>query len=229
MTEGNDKKDLASVVLVHGQVAVLRISMEASSAVPLEILSPSNIEILTWAITGFSGDRSACPCCLLVLRPLHSDFLGDFSSISVRTHIHDRTFRLHAEPALLTAGEILVLTRAVIAAIEPRNAGSLQLLLPVIAPALDAICLETDERQLTRPDSRTGTVVASGLDFVPFSLIARAAAGYVCEFIQSAKVRTGPEVKIAMTLRAPVDVGGADTVLLVGNGRHAAARIIEAA
>lgn len=217
----------ASFAYTSGQIAIVRISMSGSYAIPLEVVSPHDAKLLLWTFIGFCTKDSAIPTCLLAVEFPSSGFLEDVSLLSVRSNAGDRHLCLSRDLSPLSRNEIHILSRALIETIEPSNVHSLSELLPVLAPELDDICAAACNCELTRLND-VRTVVATGLDFVPTCIITRTSIGYVCTPLESVRVRVGERTDMTLLLTASLNNRHFSTAIFSGNGQHAAARIMTA-
>ena len=74
------------------RAAVLRFPLGGSCGIPLIILSPVGIEILTWAFMGFDSQSAGDPSCVLVLGRTDGGPIAAEASLTVRART-SATFR----------------------------------------------------------------------------------------------------------------------------------------
>lgn len=219
--------DAGSIAHIADGIAVLRVPMRNSYAIPLEILVPCCVDLLAWCFVDFDKSDDFPAHCLLVVS-CSSDF--DFrhcSSVTLRTHIRDRLIRLLEAPVPLSSGETLVLAQAVLAAVAPNTVHRLAALLPALAPELDAICADSSascDCELVWSEN-AGAPVAVGLDYVPTCLIARESGGYTYAVVEAVRMRAGPRAAMKLTLASPLDLRRPGDAILIGSGRYGVARI----
>lgn len=229
MLRMRDKNDsnIGSVAHVANEVTILRIPMDGSCAIPLELSSPEFVELLTWCFVDFDAEADLPSRCLLIVHcSKHVDFWHG-SSITVRTHIVDRHIRLLEAPVPLSSREVVVLARAILAAIAPDTVHRLAALLPVLASVLDEICAASssscDCELIGSKDLRAPVVV--GLDYVPTCLIVRLSGEYTYVVVEAVLMRVGPRITMTLTLASPLDLRCPGEAILVGGGRYSVARI----
>lgn len=215
---------VASLAHKAAQIAIIRIHLNGSCAIPLKILEPSNFDLLTWAFCNFSETLPSTPSCLLVIDCGAASSIECLSSIMLRTHVGDVLLKFIDQTDALSKTEIGTLAQAVIAAIRPNNIDLLALLAPTIGSELDAFSEPANDCEL-RYSIGGSLVVASGIDFVPGYLIAGTADGYTFFRVANVRMRAGVPVKMTLILASPLGAGAIARAMLIGDGRHTSARI----
>lgn len=221
--------------------AIVRVPMGGSCAIPLDVTNPSDVSLLTWAFVGFAGSASANPACLMILEGTTEHAFQAGRAITVRAHIRDLTVVLSDHQAGLSDEESALAAEAAIGALSPANAHRFAPVLGLLAPGLDTLVPAPGAPEVGGPDG-AGDLTLTPCDFVPEYLLARTRTGYLCMPIDTVRVRSGSPVSAVMTLVSPGDLGKGDPVqgepssrdlgrydraILIGHGRHVAARIRE--
>ena len=220
--------ECASIGFSNGHVAVLRVPMGSSQAIPVGISSPQAIELLTWCFYNFEPESLSGPYSLLVLGIESDGYLMEHSRLAVRTHFGERLVGIAGVNAPLSEKEITVLARAVLTAIDAKSALSLSMLFPVLASEFDVICATPICADLAQT-SRADQIAVTGNDFIPELVIARLWSGYTYHRVKSLQIRSGLRVTSLMTLDPPLHLARLKGAILTGTGRHMVARFIGAA
>lgn len=226
-TKRTDDPELASFWKVSDEILVVRVPTNGSNAIPLEIILPHHSELITWSFANRSTEPTPDLECLLIVKHHLAGKLNSQTLFCIRTHFRDRHLRLADKPTSISFDEAFVLSNAVISVIGPRNAHRFGSILPIISPGLDAICAAgSDDFQLA-PSNRADSIIVTGLNFIPTCMIARAPADYIYLDIAAIQVRAGKQAAMTLTMRTPPDICRLDKLILIGGGRHAAARVRE--
>lgn len=215
-----------SIIYIAHKIAVLKISMSGSCAIPLGILKPKATDLIAWSFVGFSGRTVTDPSCFLILGCRDEDAFSDLSSVSVCTHIGNRCVDLTSESTGLTRAETSVVAKAVISALGPASLVHFNALIPILGAGLDTILADRAARDLsvTRGDSANVWLVRN-IDFVPDCLIVRSSAGYTCSPITSVHFHAPHKAVMSLTTGVPLDTPSINAAILSGHGQYAAARV----
>lgn len=221
-----------SATLVHFKdgIAVLRIPMHGSCAIPLDVIKPKATDLLMWSFAGFAGQGLADPVSLVVLGCPSGIRLGGDADITIQTHTRELELKLAAQPVPLTPDEIGILAQAVIVSLTSTNAHRLAALFPLLADGLDACMAQASGPALIQRGRDPGTVIASGLDFVPEALLLRTQDGYACAAVKSLRIRSGVQASLVLTFASSDAFTGlgdaaSECAILTGHGRHTTARV----
>ncbi len=207
------------------RAAVLRFPLGGSCGIPLIILSPVGIEILTWAFMGFDSQSAGDPSCVLVLGRTDGGPIAAEASLTVRAHVRDLNLTVSPSSAgaSLSQSESLLLAEAVITALAPATFEPLATLLPLLGPALDALAPQPGA-PLPRLDDRSDDLVVEELDFIPAFVLARTNDVYACAPVTSVRARATPRRTLRLTTDNRLGAASAiDRAILVGEGRYAVA------
>jgi len=221
-----DISSFGSVVHIDRGTAVLKIPMNGSYAVPLGVLDPASVDLVSWSFYGFAGQRVTDPSCFLVLACQDGGTFCTLSSVSVRTHFGDRCVALTSGMAPLSRAETSIVAKALVSALTPGNLAHLCTLLPILDVGLDAILAESDAAapNIRRGDS-TNTWLTHKIDFVPDCMIVRSSAGYACSPLTAVRFHASHPAAVAFTTGISLNTQRADGAILSGNGRYVAARV----
>lgn len=219
----DDDSNPGSIAHIADGIAVLRVPMNFSYAIPLKVLAARSFHLLTWCFVDFGAELDLRAHCLLIVSCSSDDF-RNCSQVTIRTHIRDRHVRLLEAPVPLSSEETVVLAQAVLGAIAPDDLQRLSVLLPVLAAELDAICAASCDCELVWSED-AGAPAVAGLDFVPTGLIARASGGYTYAPVEAVRMRAGARIVMDLTLASPLDLPRSGRAVFIGSGRHRVARI----
>jgi hypothetical protein len=216
-----------SVISISRQAAILKIPMNGSYAVPLKVLDPNHIDLITWCFAGFSGRKIVNPSCFLILGGRDEGALSDLSSISIRTHFGDRHSSLTSRLTPLSATESSLIANAFISSLGPMGHPYFNALVPILSAGLDAILANgaPSSLSITRSDS-TGTWLADGIDFIPDYAIVRSKVGYACIPIISVRFQAPHRAVITLTADGLFDTQSVSRAILSGHGRYAATCVV---
>lgn len=223
-TSEQDASKEATLAHRGHRVTVLRLPMGGSCAIPLAVTAPANVTLLSWAFAEFNMRPSTNPVCLMVLGGQAAEHLTPGGVIAVRTHIRDLRIALAETPVPLSESELAIIAKLLLAALAPANVDGFTALLPLLAPAIDAIAGETGGLEASTADAG-GRLTAIGLDFVPQHLIVRTLTGYVNRPIDGVRVRTGSRMAVDLMLTRSSGNDRFDLAILIGTGRYVVCRI----
>lgn len=206
--------------------AIVRLPIGGSCNIPLDVNSPADISLLTWAFVDIGGNASVDPACLMILAGTTADALRVGCTITVRAHIRDLTLVLSESQVDLSREERALVAKAVIRALSPSNAHRFAPVLSLLTPDLDAIMPAPGAPKIASLDV-AGNLTLRHCDFVPEHLLARTEKGYLCLPIDTVRANSGSPVTAVVTPASLRGLGRYDRAILVGRGRHVAVRIGE--
>ncbi|WP_331298611.1 hypothetical protein [Methylobacterium oryzae] len=211
------------------RTVVLKILMAGSYATPIRIIHPIDVDLITWSFFGFSERQISDPSCLLVLSCQEERTFFSIPSIVVRTHICDQHIVLSSTPIHLSHAEMSCIAKAIVSSLKPEILTNFDALIPILSADLDAILQDCATGDFTvRISDRTDIWVVNGLDFVPDCVIVRLLNGYACSSIESVRFHAARRATITLTTSVPMSDQSVSRVILSGNGRYVAARVIGA-
>jgi hypothetical protein len=224
-----DIESFGTIVRIAQQIALLKIPMNGSCAVPLEIANPKNIDIMAWSFVGFSDQIMTDPSCFLVLGCQDEGAFLDLSSMTLRTHIGNRRIALTSKSTPLSRADTLIIARAVVSNLGQGFLPHFGALIPLLGVGLDDILAKGTASDLTvkRGDS-VDTWLAHRVDFVPDCVIVRSPDGYAYSDITSVRFNDPHTAIMTLVAGMPLSAQRADGAILSGNGRYVAARVIGA-
>ncbi|MGU3408418.1 hypothetical protein [Methylobacterium brachiatum] len=218
-----------SIVYIGCRAAVLKIPMNGSCAVPLGVLDPKSIDIVAWSFFGFAGQRPWDPSCFLVLACRDDSTFINLSSVVLCTHFGNRRVALTSTATLFSGEETSIVAKALVSALTPGNLAHFNALIPILYAGLDAILAGAEEGDLNIGRGvLPKTWLAYEIDFVPDCIIVRSPAGYACSPLTAVRFHGPGRAAAELTTDIPLNMQCADGVILSGNGRYVAARVIGA-
>lgn len=218
-----------SIIYIDHLIAVIKISMGGSCAIPLGVLKPKAINIIAWSFVGFSGQTVTDPSCVLILGCQDEGAFFDISSVSVCTHIGDRCVDLTSKSTPLTRDETSVVAKAVISALGPASLAYFDALIPILGVGLDTILADRAacDLSVTRDDA-ADVWIARNIDFVPDCMIVRSPAGFTWGPITSVRFHAPHRAVMTLTTGAPLNTPSVNGAILSGHGQYTAAHVIGA-
>ncbi|MET3411173.1 hypothetical protein [Methylobacterium sp. 1030] len=225
----SDIESFETIICIAQQIALLKIPMNGSCAVPLGIVNPKNIDLIAWSFVGFSDQIVTDPSCFLVLGCQDEGALLDLSSMTLRTHIGNRRIALSSKSAPLSRADTLIIARAVVSTLGRGCLPHFGALIPLLRVGLDDILANgtASDLRVKRGDS-VDTWLAHRVDFVPDCVIVRSPDGYAYSDITSVRLNDPHRAVMTLVADIPLNTQRADGAILSGNGRYVAARVIGA-
>lgn len=215
-----------SIAHVDQRIAVLRISMNGSGAIPLKIMEPEAVDLVAWSFVGFSERKIMDPSCILVLGCRDSGAFDNLSSVSVCTHVGDRCVTLTSGPTPLSRDEASVVAETVTSSLDPNWLEHFSALIPLLSAGLDTILTDSMSSALSiRRSESADAWLINGIDFIPNCVIVRSMAGYTCSSITSIRFDAHKRAAITLTASLPLDTQSINGAILSGQGRYAVARV----
>lgn len=201
-------------------VWVCRYPVATDLPIPLAVIAPAGVDLLTWAFAGFGADDRD-PAGLLVLHD-PGGALSEGGTLTLETHFRACALACSKpRPAAeLTAPARAALAGAVLAAVTPGTLDALATLFPLLAPAIADMPMADTAPRLTLARDDDAHAVLSG-SVVPNYLLLRAGTTWSCARVARAALRFGPAPEIGLTLApawgAPWGTA-VETALLLGPG-----------
>ncbi|KQT20021.1 hypothetical protein ASG40_04295 [Methylobacterium sp. Leaf399] len=189
---------------ITDHVVVCRYPVSTSLPIPLAVLAPGGLDLVTWTFAGMgeAGSGGQAPVALLVLAgPDAATALREAGELALATHFHDLAIAVprSGTAQALTAVEREALCVAVLSAIVPETVGPLSKLLPMLRPVIDALPVPETAPELTVSGEGASTVTLAGFS-VPNYLLLRGDGDLSCARVASARVRPGGDVRTDLTL-----------------------------
>ncbi len=208
-------------------VLVCRYPVATDLPIPLAVLAPDGLGLLTWAFTGFGGPEPD-PAGLLVLQDARAA-LAQGGTLTLETHFRDAAIACpKPRPvAELARPERAALGEAVLAAVRPDTLDALATLFPLLAPAVAEFPVPETAPHLALAGDAADRATLTG-STVPNYLLLRAGSTWSCARVATAELRFGPAPAIELAL-APAwgNPRGAtvETAFLLGPGTVTPARL----
>lgn len=224
-----DTSTSGSILYAGHQIAILSIPMNGSCAIPLKILGPKAVDLIAWSFVGFSSYKSVDQSCFLVLGCQDECNFSSISSVSVRTHVGDRSVILGSRSTPLSRAEASAIAKAVISALEPRNFEHFRALIPILKEGLDTIFNGGIASNLSIKHGDSDDIWrAQGINFVPDCMILRSTDSYECSLIASIRFFAFQRAEITLPISHLRNTHSVNGAILSGHGRYEALRVIGA-
>lgn len=220
------------IFTIGARAAVCVLPLPSSMPIPLDVIRPAAVDLLTWAFVGLGEDGPGARArCLLALVARDAEARARLvreGHLTLAMHFRELPVALTqaAPDALPAPDELRVLARAVLSAVTPETIAALSDLAPLVGRSAADLPIDDEAPELTLCGNGRGASLLGKT--VPNYLLTRSGDDLTLARVAAARLRFGRQPRSDLTLDplwGPGPGPAIDGAILLGSGSFTAARV----